>query len=367
MLRFKHFIPGIVLIILSVLLLFLARAIPSFAEVYARNIYPVFPRTIGWFFGLFPFSFFEVGVIIIFLGIIYAIVYAIIDAFRPKRRMYLIRRLKRWPVVIVYFLTIVFFMFVLTAGINYERESFADHIGIEVRESSVLELVDMYLILVNRANMLASRVVTNESGHFYLHRDDLYPRATRTMENLHNTYGGLVGFFPRAVSPFFSAAMSHTRITGFFSPWTLEAHYNRQMPEQSIPFVILHELAHLSGYMQEDEANFIAYLAGRDSIYIDFQYSAVYNAISYTLRALRQVTTPEEYAELFSLLPEQIRRDLSFASSFWQQFQGRPAEVSQRVNDAYLRANRVFDGVMSYGRIVDLLLAYYNRVDNALD
>ena len=40
-------------------------------------------------------------------------------------------------------------------------------------------------------------------------------------------------------------------------------------------------------------------------------------------------------------------------------FEGRVAEASARLNDKYLRANRQKDGVRSYGRMVDLMLAYY--------
>lgn len=37
----------------------------------------------------------------------------------------------------------------------------------------------------------------------------------------------------------------------------------------------------------------------------------------------------------------------------------RPFQVSDRVNDAYLKANGQENGLRSYGRMVDLLLAYY--------
>ena len=33
------------------------------------------------------------------------------------------------------------------------------------------------------------------------------------------------------------------------------------------------------------------------------------------------------------------------------------------MNDAYLRLNQQEDGVQSYGRMVDLLLAYYREID----
>ena len=37
----------------------------------------------------------------------------------------------------------------------------------------------------------------------------------------------------------------------------------------------------------------------------------------------------------------------------------KAAEVSARINDSYLKAHRQEDGVKSYGRMVDLMLAYY--------
>ena len=48
-------------------------------------------------------------------------------------------------------------------------------------------------------------------------------------------------------------------------------------------------------------------------------------------------------------------------SAFWNQFDGPVAEVSNQVNDAYLKANSQEDGVRSYGRMVDLLLAMYRE------
>jgi len=189
-----------------------------------------------------------------------------------------------------------------------------------------------------------------------------YQIAIQSMKDLNTSMGDLNTFFPRATTlPFLNFILSHARITGFFSPWTLEAHYNRAMPYQNVPFVINHELAHVAGHMREDEANFIAYLSARDSGHIDFEYSAVYIGLGYVLNALVRVVSTARYAELFNMLPEQVIRDLANARAFWQQFDGPVAEVQRQVNDAYLRINRVPDGVLSYGRIVDWMLAYYRN------
>ena len=123
--------------------------------------------------------------------------------------------------------------------------------------------------------------------------------------------------------------------------------------------MMTHELAHTAGHMREDEANFIAYLAARNSLCVDFNYSAVYSGIVYVLNALHRVVDRDTYSELFGKLPDQVRRDMAANRAFWQQFEGPVADAANRANDAYLRANRQEDGVQSYGRMVDLMLAYY--------
>ncbi len=46
---------------------------------------------------------------------------------------------------------------------------------------------------------------------------------------------------------------------------------------------------------------------------------------------------------------------------YWKNFDTKVAKISNNINDAYLKANNQDDGVKSYGRMVDLLLAYYRN------
>lgn len=360
-------VGGLLILLFALGLLLLAHWQSGFAAWYALNIYPIFPRTIGWFVGLLPFSLFEASLLFIILYALWVVgrlVYRLVNSDRRAGfKANFKKSAARVALRISYALPIFLLVFVLTAGINYNRESFADHIGITVQNSSQDELINMYLLLVERAEILARQIETDDEGFFILRRNGLYRYARQAMENLHEMHGGLGTFFPRAKAPVTSRLLlSNFNIGGFFSPWTVEAHYNGDMPCQSIPFIITHELAHVAGHMREDEANFIAYLACRESDNIDFQYSAVYRGIRYALNALFRVVDSEKYAELFALLPDQIRRDIAGSRAYWQQFQGRAAEVMDRVNDAYLRLNQQADGVQSYGRMVDLMLAYYRAL-----
>ena len=70
----------------------------------------------------------------------------------------------------------------------------------------------------------------------------------------------------------------------------------------------------------------------------------------------------DAYNQLWQQYSEGLVRDLKQNSEYWKQFQQSTVrEVSTSINDAYLKANHQTDGVRSYGRMVDLLLAYYRE------
>lgn len=354
---------GILVFALGLILLLLAHAHQPFAIWYAAYIYPAFPHTVGRLFGLVPFSVFEILLLLICLCLVTGLIYTIVRLSSATGRKKLKSQTSKALRHLINILAIVFLIFVLVAGINYNRESYADHLGISVQDSALEDLLQLYHLLLARSEYLAGQINTDANGHFLLTHKNLYPRAQQAMQDLHQLHGGLVSYFPRPKAPLLSRQLSYLRTAGFFAPWTLEAHYNSDIPGQSIPFTINHELAHLAGHMREDEANFIAYLASRNTADIDFQYSATYIALSYTLNALHRVIEPEQYRQLFALLPSQLQQDFAAASAYWQSFQGPAAEVATRSNDLYLRFNRQHDGVQSYGRMVDLLLAYYRSTD----
>ncbi|MCL2404267.1 MAG: DUF3810 domain-containing protein [Defluviitaleaceae bacterium] len=357
------------IIVLGLVLLLAASRFPSFATWYAAHVYPVFPHTIGRFWGLFPFSGFEILVLALAIYIVVDIVRVIVGYIKSRRHSFIYwsetastsSRIKSMALRLLYSLAALFLMFVLTTGINYNRESFAYHTGITIQDSTIYELEQLYMLLIARAEILSNEIETDEHGRFLLKREGIHEYARQSMHELNSLYGGLGTYFVRAKAPMFSRVLSNMNIGGFFSPWTLEAHFNGDMPGQSIPFVINHELAHAAGHMREDEANFIAYLASNISGNVDFRYSATYIAISYVLNDLRRAVSADRYRELFAKLPAQVQRDFAAAREYWQSFQGRAADISTRTNDLYLRLNQQQDGVLSYGRMVALLLAYYRE------
>ncbi|MDR3085481.1 MAG: DUF3810 domain-containing protein, partial [Christensenellaceae bacterium] len=247
--------------------------------------------------------------------------------------------------------------FTLLWGLNYYRLPYASIAGLDARQSSAGELQELYLELSAQANSL--RLSLSRSGAQALAMPGraavlgFVPRAYDASAAgapwLQGTYGA-----PKAA--LLSYPLAKLQISGIFSPFTLEAHVNRYESPLLLPATACHEAAHQRGFAREDEANFIAYFVCVRSGEPYFAYSGTLLALMHAGSALAGAN-PAAYANLRAGLSSGVNADLAAYSKNWAPFEGKAAEIHERVNDAYLRANGQSEGVRSYGRMVDLLLA----------
>jgi 3-mercaptopyruvate sulfurtransferase SseA len=56
---------------------------------------------------------------------------------------------------------------------------------------------------------------------------------------------------------------------------------------------------------------------------------------------------------------------LAAGAAYWKRFEGPVEQASTQINNAYLQANLQKDGVRSYGRMLDLVLAWHEAAKNA--
>jgi hypothetical protein len=152
-----------------------------------------------------------------------------------------------------------------------------------------------------------------------------------------------------------SPALSHLGLEGFFFPFTGEANLNGDLPAISVPHAMAHEQAHQRGFGPEDEANFMGYVAASLSEDPLTRYSAHMFAQRQMLRALRQQDREAARRIADERLPG-VQRDLRDVNAFWKEYRGTASRAANRVNDAYLKSNRVRDGTRSYGRSLILLV-----------
>ncbi|WP_180951156.1 DUF3810 domain-containing protein [Marasmitruncus massiliensis] len=349
---FRRWWP-LLLALVSFLFVFIARSDPGLVErYYSTGFYPVMENLFGTLVSLLPFSLAE---FFICTAIVLLPTLLLLAAFRKIQIPW--RRLPGWGLKLA---CCVLFAFVLLCGLNYYRPEFTTFSGLAVRDSSSEELSALCSELIQRANELRNDVRLDETGVMMLSQNS---RATAiiardSFARLAEDYAVLpnMNITPKPLVN--SWWMSMMQLTGVFTPYTFEANVNVACPDYSIPATMCHELAHTRGFMREDEANFIGYLACERSDSPDFRYSGVMLALIHSLNRLASDDW-ELFTQVNDLLSDGVRQDFQYNNAYWARYEGPVAKVSDAVNNAYLQVNAQSDGVQSYGRMVDLLLADY--------
>lgn len=146
-------------------------------------------------------------------------------------------------------------------------------------------------------------------------------------------------------------------LQGFYFPYTGEANVRGQLPALVRPVSMGHEMAHQRGYAPEAEASFLGFMAASRSRHPHARYSAFVFAQRHLLAALGQVDRERAQALAGQRLPG-VQRDIEAYVEYLRRIYSPVSEVASRVNDAYLRSNRVEGGVANYGMVTRLLIAY---------
>lgn len=350
---------------ISALIVIIARNYPWGVErFYSEGLYPVLAGSIGRVTSLAPFSVWEIFLLLLVAGGLSLLIGFLVPPWRKKLFSLPFFQVDFWHWIRrgCNLAGIIVGLFVFLCGLNYYRPEFASFSDLTVRDSSLQELASLYVELAERANQLRLQVLEDEQGVMQLDGffSQVAKEAREAFSLLSEQYPVLPDL-PLTPKPVLNSwLMSRAQITGQFT-FTYEANINVLAPDYTIPATMCHELAHTRGFMREDEANFIAYLACLESAIPQVQYSGVMLALVHTDNRL-YAADPQLFYQLSQILSPGVRRDFSYNNSYWAQFEDQViAQVSEVVNDTYLKVNSQTDGTQSYGRMVDLLLADFRQ------
>lgn len=360
----------LLLIPLGILLTGWAKANARVAEeVFAAGIYKVLSQGMSMLTGWIPFSLMELIIIVGPVTVLVLIVRQIVQSVAAQRITLIVTMLQN----LLCLAAVIYFGYVLLCGVNYHRYPVAYHLGFTVENSTVDELAGLYTELADKATELRAQLTTEDEKGIYVlpySERQLGKEAKKAYREFAKEYPVFGGLYPVPKHVFFSRLMSWTEITGVFTPWTMEANVNIDISPYSIGSTMCHELAHLRGFMREDEANYISYRACMSSDSLDLQYSGTMLALIHTGNALYRQDA-ELYFEIYQAhISAKVSGDLIANNEYWDQFEKTVVgdttvgEIADKVNDAYLKANDQTDGTKSYGRVVDLLLAEYKQRKN---
>lgn len=351
----------LLLVPLSFFLTYLAKHNSFFTEqVFAKRIYRVYSIVFSNIMGVFPFSIGEFLIVLLPIALTACFVCFVRKIIKKKEeRGYLIRK---GILNAGCFLSILLFLYTIGCGLNYYRYTFSEYANLTIQDSSVEELYDMCRKLASQANELRRQIKSedvDQTMKLSVSMAGLKKELMKAYQSLSKEYPVLSGSYPGGKPVLFSRVMSRMEITGVFFPFTMEANVNVDIPDYSIPATMGHEMAHMRGFMREDEANYISYLACLASDDPEIQYSGVMLALIISENALYD-EDKNLYYELSASYDNKVRIDTNANSDYWRQFENQTISVTaSKINNAYLMINDQEDGVKSYGRMVDLLLAEY--------
>ncbi len=347
-----------------ILLNIIAWLSKGFCDWYGANIFPIWMNAFGRPIALLPFSLGEFMIIAAVLIVLLTPPSLIVLLIVLKGRRRLV--LKIYGLVYIWIIAYIVLTETLNCFVLYHRSTFGETYGIPNAEHTNAELVQLCDYLTATTNELSKQVKRSEDGTFIL-TADLDQTAKEAMAALGEEFPQLQGFYVTPKSIINSFFMSQQYLMGIYFPFSWEANYNREMYPSNLPDTVCHELAHTKGFMLEDEANFIAFLACDRSDNIEYRYSGYLRALKYVLSEVRENCSDDEIGRVYSALSMETVVDINGNADYWQSVQESDegllpsktvAAVSDAAMEASLKMNGVADGKKSYGRMVDLLLNY---------
>ncbi|MDR1693395.1 MAG: DUF3810 domain-containing protein [Oscillospiraceae bacterium] len=347
----RHFLRGGIAIFAMAVLSAALFAAVSHSESFAIRVYTPFSRAVsGWIgaaFSFTPYSAAEILLLLLALAVLAYLVCAIVAAVRRQNGWSLLR----WVFDLLLTAVAVIFVFLLLWGCNYATPKLETRMPYDTSpqpQEVLFETAAWHLGQVR----LHSELAGGDRSAFA----DVAGRAAVAVKALTEARPDLMG--GGVVSPpkrmIFADVLGYLGISGIYSPFTGECHVTPIGTAPFLPSTMCHEMAHRLGFAPEEDANMIAYLACAGSGDALVRYSGELLAFNYCYGAL---SDPELRAALWNGLPQAAKDDYAANAEAWRQYEGPLRDVAASVNDTYLKAMRQPEGVKSYGRVVDMLIA----------
>ena len=307
---------------------------PFMAEnVFAASFFPVVSGALTWFSGLFPFSLTEFGLYALVLILLGDVVRLIVLKLRPFR---FLRR-------VLFVCSVAFLLYVIMHGVNFYRPTVQEFMKLDDPSDSVEELYNACVEEAKAASALRATLSEDENGRFKLSNG-----VSETLKDIGSAYKNetmkSLTFLKKGASKakgvLISPLWSYTGITGMYFPMLGEANVNTNVSQSDLPFTAAHELAHTKGIARE------------------YRYSGHLSAYTYLANTL-YARSPELFAKAAQNISPAAERDLAEQREYSAKYtSGKAAQVSDKINDSFIKSQGVASGTASYSEVTKLILAY---------
>ena len=222
--------------------------------------------------------------------------------------------------------------------------------------------------LVEQCNTLADQIDRDEQGTA-VYSGDLIAESVHAMETRGQQYDRLSGYY---VTPKYlkcSEFFSQQYIMGYYFPFSMEANINSVMYITNVAPTVCHELAHTKGFIFENDANMIGYLACIQSDDTFLQYCGYLSVLNYVNNDFYKSVNKSTYKKHVRISDRVADDNVFLTREDWQAVEKKAVvktstvkKVSNNFLNTNLKLNGVDEGIQQYNEVVNLLLDYYDGI-----
>ena len=276
------------------------------------------------------------------------------------------RNLIQWAGWVLAVFAAIFMLHTILWGLSYHSGDLSDDLRLDVSSYNLEELTEATEYYRDKAMELAAQVARDEQGNVkFADFETLARSAGKGFEVL--TYEHHYPVFAGSRLPVkklgWADLYSSMGITGVTFGLTGEAAVNPQIPHVTLPFTMIHEMAHRMCIANERDANFTGFLACSVHPDVQFQYSGYFMAYRYCYNALAGVNHPSAAAAAARVqqgVSRLLQQDMDHYSQFFRSKKNELAtNVADTMNDTYLKTSGDKVGIASYGQVCDLLVSWH--------
>ncbi|MBJ2174611.1 DUF3810 domain-containing protein [Aureibaculum sp. A20] len=339
------------LLVVQILLVKLLSHFPNTIDLYYSNgIYPIISNIFRFTFSWIPFSVGDILYFLIGLSLLIGIVKWIKSKFKNT-----------WQELFKLgaYVSVFYFLFHFLWGLNYYRNSLYTNLKLDKKQITIENLSELTEKLLENLKRTQHQLVSNDSLAVVVPYS-----KTEILEKTQLAYTALTEEFPvynyKNVSlkkSLFSLPLSYMGFAGYLNPISGEAQVNSYVPKVNLPAITCHEVAHQLGIGFEDEANFIGFLAATKSNDLYFNYSAYLKALRFSIAGL-YILDENAAQSYIEKIPKGVLKNIKQSEEFWLAYQNKLEPFFKLFYDGYLKANQQKEGMKTYSRMVNLLIAY---------
>lgn len=361
----------------------------DFCDWYVANAYPVILNTYARLTSLVCFS---VGEIMLILAVGITAFGIGFFIFHLLKRNINHSRLKKFFCGYAWGALAVLYVMTFNCFILYHTSSFSDKYNVNGNQASMMvadmsgmpitqknEEKNIYTkkniailrdYLVEQCNMLAKEIPHDENG-IAVYEGDVIQAAVAAMQCMGEDYEQLSGFYVTPKYLACSGFFSQQSIMGYFFPFSMEANINSMMYVTNVAPTVCHELAHTKGFIFEDDANFIGYLACTRSEDKFLQYCGYLSVLNYVNNDFYESIGKNKntYKKHIRISDTVANDNIFLTKEDWQEVEKKAVvktetvkKVSKELMQTSLKLNGVEEGIQQYDEVVNLLLDYYDGI-----